>query len=91
MEQIKYNRRHDIKINSLQTREINLLLSFSFSLSSFSCCFSFYTSNTFEKGERFQFYKNSFKNFSKSFCETSSLLIKKFFPSILKAAKYTSL
>ena len=28
MEQINYNRRHDIKINSLQTREINLLLSF---------------------------------------------------------------
>ena len=28
MEQINYNRRHDIKINSLQTREISLLLSF---------------------------------------------------------------
>ena len=28
MEQINYNRRHDIKINSLQSREISLLLSF---------------------------------------------------------------
>ena len=28
MEQINYNRRHDIKINSMQTREISLLLSF---------------------------------------------------------------
>ena len=28
MEQINYNRRHTIKVNSLQTREINLLLSF---------------------------------------------------------------
>lgn len=28
MEQINYNRRHDIKINSLQTREMSLLLSF---------------------------------------------------------------
>ena len=28
MEQINYNRRHTIKVNSLQTREISLLLSF---------------------------------------------------------------
>ena len=28
MEQINYSRRHTIKVNSLQTREINLLLSF---------------------------------------------------------------
>lgn len=28
MEQVNYNRRHDIKINSLQTRELSLLLSF---------------------------------------------------------------
>lgn len=28
MEQVNYNRRHDIKINSLQTRKLSLLLSF---------------------------------------------------------------
>ena len=28
MEQVNYNRRHDIKVNSLQTRELSLLLSF---------------------------------------------------------------
>jgi hypothetical protein len=28
MEQINYKRRHDIKINSMQTRELDLLLSF---------------------------------------------------------------